>query len=98
MTTINDWENPLLVSRNKLQGHTYIFPYENELTALNRDLSTSPWVKELNGLWQFKIVPSPNSIPKEFYLPGYDIAGWGEIPVPSNWTMEGYDKPICTLV
>ena len=30
----------------------------------------------------------------DFWQEGYDVSGWDTIPVPSNWEMYGYDKPI----
>ena len=34
----------------------------------------------------------------DFAGAGFDDAGWAELPVPSNWTMHGYDRPQYTNV
>ena len=36
--------------------------------------------------------------PASFYADDLDSMNWESIPVPSNWTMQGYDKPIYTNV
>ena len=34
----------------------------------------------------------------DFYKPDYDVSSWKEIPVPSNWEMQGYGMPIYTNI
>lgn len=97
-STINDWENPQIVGINKLQAHATGLPYPDEATALQRDPTLSPWVCDLNGDWTFSLVANPNSVPEGFWNPEYDTGDWATIPVPSNWMMQGYDKPIYTNV
>ena len=36
--------------------------------------------------------------PVDFYKTSYDVSGWKEIPVPSNWEMHGYGTPIYTNI
>ncbi|MEM9985654.1 MAG: glycoside hydrolase family 2 TIM barrel-domain containing protein, partial [Bacteroidota bacterium] len=38
----------------------------------------------------------PSERPLFFYKPTYDVSGWEEIPVPSNWEIEGFGIPIYT--
>lgn len=45
----------------------------------------------LNGVWSFKYYPSVS-------LMSYNPDSWDEIPVPSNWQLHGYGKPIYTNV
>ena len=40
----------------------------------------------------------PSERPVNFYKPNYDVSGWKEIPVPSNWEMYGYGTPIYTNI
>ena len=35
----------------------------------------------------------PELRPVDFYKPEFDVAGWKEIPVPSNWEVLGYGTP-----
>ena len=34
----------------------------------------------------------------DFYKPEFDVSSWKEIPVPSNWEMQGYGTPIYTNI
>ena len=52
----------------------------------------------LNGNWKFNWVKQPEDRPKDFYKTSYDVSAWGEIPVPSNWEMQGYGTPIYTNI
>lgn len=94
----NDWENPQVVARNKLQGHSTGVPYADAESALKRNPYASPWVRDLNGDWEFCLVRNPTESPHGFWKLDYLTSGWGVIPVPSNWNMQGYDKPIYTNV
>ena len=94
----NDWENPHIVGINKLQGHATGVPYADVETALKRNPAYSPWVRDLNGDWAFRLVENPAESPHGFWRPDYNTNGWEVIPVPSNWNMQGYDKPIYTNV
>lgn len=96
--TPNDWENPQVVGINKLPGHATLIPYPDEKTALAGHRDGSPYVKYLNGSWQFHYTQSPKLVPDGFYRIDFDTTGWAEIQVPGNWMMQGYDKPIYTNV
>lgn len=91
-----DWENPQVVGRNKEPGHCTLMPYVDVATALVGSREASAWHRSLNGNWKFYWVRTPEERPIDFYRPDYDVSGWAEIPVPSNWQMHGYDIPIYT--
>ncbi len=48
----------------------------------------------LNGDWKFHYSDSPAARPADFYRRDFDVSGWDDIPVPSNWEREGYGYPI----
>ena len=48
----------------------------------------------LNGTWKFNLVSEPKLRPTTFFQEGFDVSKWDNIPVPSNWEMQGYDHPI----
>lgn len=52
----------------------------------------------MNGNWKFNWVKQPSERPVDFYKTSYDVSGWKEIPVPSNWEMHGYGTPIYTNI
>ena len=93
-----DWENPKVVGRNKEPAHAFLIPYPDKETAIAGEPRSSPWYLLLNGDWKFNLVPNPGLVPEGFQRDDFDAAGWGMIPVPSNWQMHGYDKPIYTNV
>lgn len=93
-----EWQNPRIVERNRESGHALLIPFSDETTALNRDREASPWFSSLNGDWRFTLVSSPDAVPDGFYEPSFPDEGWDVIPVPSNWQMLGYDRPIYTNV
>ena len=93
----NDWENPQLVGINKEAAHVPLFSYKSIEAALAND-QTQTFCQLLNGNWKFNHAPNPAAAPADFYTNQFDASTWSEIPVPSNWQMHGYDRPIYTNV
>lgn len=91
----NDWENPEVVHINRLPGRAYTFPFPDEASALT---GASPWVQSLNGRWKFDYAETPAEAPEAFFEEDFDVCAWDEIPVPSNWQIEGYGRPHYTNV
>ena len=89
-----DWENPDVIERNKEPGHSTLLPYPNPASAVKGTREASPFHQSLNGKWKFNWAPDPSKRPAEFYKPSFDVSGWKDIPVPSNWQLEGYGIPI----
>src|SRR5207237_10500604 len=88
-----DWENPRAFAVGKEPPHATLVPYPEERAAL-RAGSPSPFVRTLNGAWKFAWSRRPEERPAGFYRPDFDVSGWKEIRVPSNWEIEGYGTPI----
>jgi len=86
-------EDPQCLGINKEPYHATLMPYSNLQEALKAIRLESSLCKNLNGLWKFNWVPSPEQRPVDFYKPGYDVSAWKEIPVPSNWEVQGYGTP-----
>ncbi len=89
-----DWENPHLQAVNRLPMRASGFPYPDEAGARARQPLRSPWTLSLDGEWRFRLAANPFDLPADFQQPGFDDAGWDAVPVPGNWTLQGYDKPI----
>lgn len=98
----NDWENQYVFGINKEVAHATYTPYQStkELYEDSERFNT-PWVESksdmllsLNGEWLFNLVDEPSKRPLNFMEKGYNLSAWDTIPVPSNWEMLGYDKPI----
>ena len=101
-----DWENEAIIGINKLPGHVTMVPYPS-VAALkaDRNYMDKPWLSpkssdymSLDGTWKFNWVKQPSERPVDFYKPAYDVSGWDDIEVPSNWEMKGYGTPIYTNV
>ena len=95
------WEDEQIFAINKLQCRATTYPYGSEEEMLASDCMLTPWKKSessvrksLNGTWKFNLVPEPSQRPEDFMNEGFDASGWDDLPVPSNWEMHGYDKPI----
>lgn len=93
-STRNDWENHRVFGKNKMEAHTFLFPFENEFAAIKNEMECAPNFLSLNGLWQFKWVKKPADRPLNFFDDEIDLSNWDWIKVPSNWEVEGYGYPI----
>jgi beta-galactosidase len=90
------WVHPETIQLGRLPARATLTPYPDIESAKAR--GTSPWVISLNGDWRFTLAPRPEAVPDGFAQPGFDDAAWSTLPVPSNWTMHGYDRPQYTNV
>ena len=96
------WEDETVFAENKERGIATYMPYNNEAEMLaDAAYYATPWTEPvnsrymtLNGTWKFNLVSEPSERPLTFFENGFDVSAWDEIPVPSNWEMHGYDKPI----
>lgn len=96
------WENETVFAINKMDGRAYYQAYTSESEMLaDKAYYDTPWTmpvttafQSLNGTWKFHFVTEPESRPLTFFEEGYDVSKWDDIPVPSNWEMLGYDKPL----
>lgn len=86
-------ENPELLGINKEPYHATLMPYASLKEALAAKRHASSFCQSLNGAWKFNWVPTPEMRPVDFYSADYDVSGWKEIPVPSNWEVQGYGTP-----
>ena len=84
--TPHDWENPAVLSINKL-------PYHATLQLPSKEKECKEIVS-LDGQWLFHWSRNPEERPTDFYKEDYDISSWGQITVPGNWQTQGYGTPI----
>src|SRR5512135_299162 len=89
-----EWQDPTVSGRNREPAHATMLPYATVEQALEGTREASPFYLSLNGRWKFHYVSKPADRPLDFQRADFDDRGWAEIPVPSNWQLEGYDKPI----
>jgi beta-galactosidase len=50
----------------------------------------------LDGQWRFELSPTVEEAPAGFADPGFDDAGWAQLPVPAHWQLHGYGRPAYT--
>lgn len=89
-----DWENPSVLQTGTETPRATFYAYPDAGSARSFDRAKTPWFQLLNGDWKFNWVAKPADRPQDFFEPAYDDAKWGTIPVPSNWEMQGYSKPL----
>lgn len=97
----NYWEDETVFAVNKEEGHATYIPYPSRSAMESDQYYDTPWTTpdseyymSLNGPWKFNLVEEPSLRPMDFYAENFDVSSWAEIPVPSNWEMHGYDKPL----
>lgn len=92
----NDWENPALFARNRLDPRAFFVPHAGEASARSR--LGSDRVIPLGGAWRFLLSPTVQETPAGFEDPDFDDADWSDLPVPSCWQMHGHGRPHYTNV
>lgn len=94
-----EWNNnPEIFMLNRMDARADFIPYDTFEDAVNNDPSASRRILSLNGMWKFHWANNSEGRPADFYREGYDVSGWDEIPVPSQWQFHGYDYPQYTNV
>ena len=87
-------EDPTITGVNTLKPHAWFIPFPDSKSIEGRKNLESPYCQVLNGNWKFFWSKNPAERPADFYKENFDISSWKEIPVPSDWQMQGYDYPI----
>jgi beta-galactosidase/beta-glucuronidase len=95
---VKDWENPRVLHRNRLPAHAAWIPFHDEKSAFSGERGNSARFLLLNGDWTFYYAPTPAELPEGFQNVTCDDWSWDTIPVPSNWQMHGYGRPLYTNV
>lgn len=78
------YQDPSVYQINKLPAHSH-FQHNHSTLCLN-------------GNWKFMGLYNPNNTPKNFEQKTFDDSNWRTIPVPSNWQLQGFGKPIYTNI
>lgn len=93
-----DWENQAIFRINKEAPHCTLVPFDKAAQAIKGDPGNSEYYQCLNGQWKFKWSKDPAGRPADFYKDDFDVSGWDEITVPSNWQLQGYGTPLYTNI
>ncbi|MGJ8674439.1 MAG: beta-galactosidase [Pseudoalteromonas sp.] len=84
-----DWETPLSVQVNQQKAHSPLNGYRTVEDARQKQ---HPQKRLLNGQWDFKLIAKPEDVDDSLISEYVD--DWKTIAVPSNWQLQGFDKPI----
>ena len=90
----NEWLDPKVNAVNRADMHTNYFAYESEALALKGEKEMSANYLSLNGIWKFNWVANADMRPLDFFKTDFNDKGWGQMPVPGIWEINGYGDPI----
>jgi beta-galactosidase len=94
--TAREWENQHVTHHNVLEAHAPLHAFHSEAAAKENQPSTK--LLSLNGKWKFSLFSQPEQVQERFIEQDFDDREWASIDVPSNWQLQGFDKPIYTNV
>lgn len=89
---MKEWEDPKIFAVNKR------LPHANRIFFLDQETLKDYNFKSLNGEWDFKYLANHNTYQQPFYREDFSTLDWDQITVPSNWQLQGYDRPHYTNV
>lgn len=89
-----DWENPQSVNLHCMKAHSPLASFRSAKDARENNNSHR---RSLNGDWKFKLFDAPEQVDEDFIKAGFNDSPWSSIPVPSNWQLQGYDKPFTPM-
>ena len=93
MSNSCDWQNPLVLQKNREKEHAYFIPHATPETAISGQRSASPYFRLLNGDWNFSYFIRPIDVPDSIFDENYPTDDMDILCVPSNWQLHGYDYP-----
>ena len=91
VSTQKNHYNHQIFEENKLAPRASFFAFEN--TDISKKENSKRFLS-LNGNWKFNWVKDPKKRPTTFQNIDFDDSDWKTIPVPANWEVEGFGKPI----
>jgi len=91
---LEPWEDVSVASRNAESMHATLLPFDSSSAAVRAGFRNSPWVQSLSGTWKFKWVTKAADRPPGFFKDGFDASTWADFPVPADWEVHGFGKPV----
>lgn len=88
-----EWTDPEVNYINRLESHADMFAFADRAEA-ERGKEASENFLSLHGLWKFHWAEDADGRVSNFYVPDLDESGWGKMPVPGIWEMNGYGDPV----
>jgi beta-galactosidase len=95
---VRSWVAPSLTGVGRLDSRSPIVPladaYESSTEVDGRG---SPWLRSLNGTWDFRLLKCPEDLRAE-HVGVAQKGKWAPIAVPGTWNTQGYGLPHYTNV
>ncbi len=91
--TFKEWQDPEVNAVNRAPMHANYFAYESAEAAQKCKTQSANYMP-LTGMWKFHWVENADQRPTDFWKAGYDDSEWGELPVPGQWEIYGYGRPV----
>lgn len=88
----HEWQSPDSLGYNKEQPRARFFTFHDKVSARKVLPENSQYWLSLDGDWKFNWVKEPSLRPSDFHHPNFDVSGWDDIQVPSNWNVFGIQK------
>lgn len=92
--TMTEWQDQNVNEVNRLPMRAAFFPYTGQEKAETGNPSADSNYLSLDGKWKFNWVENADQRPVDFYKVNFNDKGWGEIPVPGIWELNGYGDPV----
>lgn len=89
-----EWERPETFRQGAEPMRATFDGFETRAGALSGDVARSRYHLSLDGQWRFRLSPTPEARPIDFYKPGYDVSNWGTMAVPGILQAEGRGGPV----
>ncbi|MBA3283217.1 MAG: DUF4981 domain-containing protein, partial [Acidimicrobiia bacterium] len=83
------WLTPEVQSIGRMAMGARLVPYSSVADA--RRSQASPWVRNLDGRWQFALAPGPDDVTADHLTGPTD--SWDEVAVPGTWVLQGHGDP-----
>lgn len=93
--TFTEWHDPQVNQINRAPMRSAAFAWRDGEEAggvLQRKNSAN--YLSLNGIWKFNMVNDASARPVDFWKKNFNDKGWGDMPVPGNWELNGYGDPM----
>jgi beta-galactosidase len=88
------WGDPRVNAINREPMRSSFYAYPDMQSAIAGSAEDNPLYQSLNGVWRFSWVKDADMRPTDFYRPDFDDKGWGAMPVPGLWELNGYGDPL----
>ncbi len=90
----NEWLDPQTNAVNRAPMHTSYFAYADSDEAAEGVKDRSSNYLSINGVWKFNWVRDAGQRPMDFFRTDFNDKGWGDMPVPGIWELNGYGDPM----